>query len=63
MTEADKLLKRWCESLEYKIWINSCDMQRKYWVNDDGQTYSEEYTTLMKDTVKYVNNLKEKEKS
>ena len=67
MTEADELLKKWYGSLEYVLWINSCEeenhMQKKCWVNDESVEFSEEYTTLMKDTIKYVNNLKEKEKS
>ena len=57
MTKADKLLKKWSESLEYEIRINSCDMQIKCWVTDEGEEYSEEYTTLMKDTIKYADNL------
>jgi len=62
LKKADKLLKKWSEYLEYEIRINSCDMQKKYWVTDEGEKYSEEYTTLMKDTIKYVDNLAEKEK-
>ena len=54
MTKADKLLKKWSESLEYEIRINSCDMQIKCWVTDEGEEYSEEYTTLMKDTINYL---------
>ena len=57
MSEADKLLKKWfkhhCEGgadYDYDTYDDKC------WYNLNGRAYSKEYTNLIKDTIKYIEN-------
>ena len=58
MNKADKLLKEWSEfswsTSDFQNYDDEC------WVDcNTYREYCKEFTTLMKDTIKYVENLKE----
>ena len=53
MSKADELLKKWKEYCG-----SPCDeYDDECWEDSEGREYSKEYTTLMKNTIKYVDNL------
>ena len=60
MNKADKLLIKW---KEFSLYTSDFDNEDdECWQDSDTyQDYSKEFTTLMKDTIKYVENLAEKE--
>ena len=56
MSKADELLKKWVEHCGYYD-----EYDDECWTDSDGREYNKEYTALMKDTIKYVENLNKKE--